>query len=324
MIATRNGSVRLFRLFGIDVFLHWSWAVVAIIQISSREGEYQQPMWKAVEYISLFAIVLMHEFGHALACKSVGGRAHDIVLWPLGGVAYVSPPNRPGAYLWSIAAGPLVNVILVPITIATYVVCVRFGLAHNSDVRRFLFNISIINTVLLIFNILPIFPLDGGQMLRGVLWLMLGAGRSLMIAAGIGVVVAGCSVLVALFYREYWLTIMALFAASRSWAGIQSARAIRMIETAPSYQWVRCPRCGKNPPAGPWWHCICNAPVDPFANGPICPFCGRSVEPIFCPHCYETSPLALWQPPAYPPGGQFPMPPVPPPMAPYPPYRASL
>ena len=60
-------------------------------------------------------IVLIHEFGHQLACRSVGGQTHDIVLWPLGGVAYVSPPQRPGAQLWSIAAGPLVNVILFPI-----------------------------------------------------------------------------------------------------------------------------------------------------------------------------------------------------------------
>ena len=67
------------------------------------------------EYLSLFLIVLIHEFGHQLACRSVGGKTHDIVLWLLGGVAYVSPPQRPGAQLWSIAAGPLVNVALIPV-----------------------------------------------------------------------------------------------------------------------------------------------------------------------------------------------------------------
>ena len=65
--------------------------------------------------LALFLIVLIHEFGHQLACRSVGGQTHDIVLWPLGGVAYVSPPQRPGAQLWSIAAGPLVNVVLIPV-----------------------------------------------------------------------------------------------------------------------------------------------------------------------------------------------------------------
>ena len=65
--------------------------------------------------------MLLHEFGHALACRQVGGVANRIVLWPLGGIAYVNPPPRPGAVLWSIAAGPLVNVALVPITLGLYV-----------------------------------------------------------------------------------------------------------------------------------------------------------------------------------------------------------
>src|SRR6202035_248478 len=67
------------------------------------------------EYLALFLIVMIHEFGHALACRQVGGTANQIVLWPLGGVAYVDPPPRPGAMLWSIAAGPLVNVALLPV-----------------------------------------------------------------------------------------------------------------------------------------------------------------------------------------------------------------
>ena len=72
-----------------------------------------------LEYLALFLIVLMHEFGHALACRQVGGTANRIVLWPLGGVAYVNPPQRPGATLWSIVAGPLVNVVFLPILSAS-------------------------------------------------------------------------------------------------------------------------------------------------------------------------------------------------------------
>ena len=52
-------------------------------------------VWNALEILALFAIVLTHEFGHQLACRSVGGQTHDIVLWPLGGVAYVSRRNVP-------------------------------------------------------------------------------------------------------------------------------------------------------------------------------------------------------------------------------------
>src|SRR5664279_846261 len=111
----RQGSIRLFHFLGIDVFLHWSWFLLAVIEIQSRVGKYTSVVWNVLEYLALFLIVLTHEYGHALACRQVGGRANQIVLWPLGGVAYVDPPQRPGATLWSIAAGPLVNVVLLPV-----------------------------------------------------------------------------------------------------------------------------------------------------------------------------------------------------------------
>src|ERR1700722_8618423 len=112
-----NG-IRLFKIFGITVFLHWSWFVMAIYEVQVRENEYHGAIgYNIAEYLALFGIVLLHEFGHALACRSVGGKAERIVLWPLGGVAYVSPPQRPGAMLWSICAGPLVNVALIPLTL---------------------------------------------------------------------------------------------------------------------------------------------------------------------------------------------------------------
>jgi Zn-dependent protease len=110
MLNIRQGSIHLFRVRGVDVFLHWSWFLVAAIEIETRKGIYGSILWNVYEYVALFAIVLLHEFGHAMACRQVGGTANQIVLWPLGGVAYVKPPQRPGATLWSIAAGPLVNV----------------------------------------------------------------------------------------------------------------------------------------------------------------------------------------------------------------------
>ena len=103
------GSVRLFQIAGIRVYVHWSWLLVAGIELRVRQNSYLSPAWNVAEYLTLFLIVLLHEFGHALACRTVGGRADEIVRWPLGGIAYVSPPPRPGAVLWSIAAGPLVN-----------------------------------------------------------------------------------------------------------------------------------------------------------------------------------------------------------------------
>src|SRR3977135_592515 len=154
MTSIRQGSIRLFRVAGIDLFLHWSWFLVAAFEISDRAKRYSSLTWNVLEYLVLFLIVMLHEYGHALACRQVGGRANQIVLWPLGGVAYVDPPPRPGATLWSIAAGPLVNVALVP---------VLWILAHSSrslltmpDVYALLLSVFYINLVLLIFNMLPI------------------------------------------------------------------------------------------------------------------------------------------------------------------------
>src|SRR2546430_16352021 len=110
-----GGTIRLFKFSGVTVYLHFSWFLIAAYQFSRRADLYNSKAWAAFEYIALFAIVLLHEFGHSLACRQTGGVADRIVLWPLGGIAFVNPPRRPGAMLWSIAAGPLVNVTLLPI-----------------------------------------------------------------------------------------------------------------------------------------------------------------------------------------------------------------
>src|ERR1039458_8367538 len=115
MPSARQGSLRLFHFAGIDVFLHWSWFLVAAYEIQTRKGSYSSITWNVLEYLALFLIVMIHEFGHALACRKWGGGGPRLFLCPLGGVASVAPPQRPGATLWSIAAGPLVNVVLMPI-----------------------------------------------------------------------------------------------------------------------------------------------------------------------------------------------------------------
>ena len=87
MLPTHQGSFRLFQLAGVTVFLHWSWFLVAYVMIQRHADAYTSIVWNVAEYVALFLIVLMHEFGHSLACRQVGGRADRIVLWPLGGVA---------------------------------------------------------------------------------------------------------------------------------------------------------------------------------------------------------------------------------------------
>src|SRR5207248_10042389 len=131
MRPTRSGSFGLFRFAGIDLYLHWSWFVVGVFEIQNRASRYSSLTWNVLEYLALFVIVLLHEFGHALACRQVGGQADQIVLWPLGGVAYVAPPPRPGATLWSIAAGPLVNVALAPVFTVLVLVGASWGWADT-------------------------------------------------------------------------------------------------------------------------------------------------------------------------------------------------
>src|SRR5450432_2169316 len=155
-MPTNKGSFKIFTLAGIGVYVHWSWFLVAIYSVQFRTHAYSSMTWNVLEYLSLFAIVLTHEFGHQLACRSVGGKTHDIVLWPLGGVAYVSPPQRPGAQLWSIAAGPLVNVVLLPLLFGLVLVTSHLGWNDtHPDASNFIFNVSFMNLVLLIFNMMP-------------------------------------------------------------------------------------------------------------------------------------------------------------------------
>ncbi len=98
MASLRQGSFHLFRFAGVDLFLHWSWFLVAAFEISDRAKRYPSLSWNVLEYIALFLIVMLHEYGHALACRQVGGTANRIVLWPLGGLAYVNPPPTAGPY----------------------------------------------------------------------------------------------------------------------------------------------------------------------------------------------------------------------------------
>ncbi|MBV9008255.1 MAG: M50 family metallopeptidase [Verrucomicrobia bacterium] len=223
--------IRLFKISGITVYLHFSWFVIAAIEVTQFAGRYRSPVWGALEYLALFGIVLFHEFGHALACRQVGGIANRIVLWPLGGIAFVDPPRRAGAYLWSIAAGPLINVALVPVfNAAVAIISQRQSVLASTDVLRFVSSLQYINYGLLIFNLLPIFPLDGGQILRALLWYPFGEIRSLQISSVLGLAGAGLLALVGLSWHSFWIAILAFFLLSRAAYGWQQAKAMIAAE----------------------------------------------------------------------------------------------
>ncbi len=278
------------------MYLHWSWFLIAVYGISIRAGRYSSMVWPALEYMALFVIVLVHEFGHALACRQVGGQANQIVLWPLGGVAYVSPPPRAGATLWSIAAGPLVNVALAP------VLSLLWWLGHSlgwgevmPNAYAFVKAICVINWALLIFNMLPIYPLDGGQILQSLLWFVLGRARSLMVTTIIGFIGVAGLVCLALLARDVWFGILCVFILLNCWSGLIQARVLARVAKLPRHGGFACPSCQQAPIIGPLWRCDkCQRQFDTFATRAVCPHCGAQFPVIRCPECGHAHSLSEW------------------------------
>ena len=298
MFRSSQGSLHLFRIKGIDVYLHWSWFIVAVYEIQARKGSYSSVLWNVLEYLALFVIVLLHEFGHAFACRSVGGTADNIMLWPLGGVAYVNPPQRPGATLWSIAAGPLVNVALaLPLTAAWLMARSLEWRYSMPDVYRLILAILFTDIVLLVFNILPIYPLDGGQILRSLLWYPLGRARSLLVASFLGFFGVAGLLALALWEQSIWPGLIAAYAGMNCWNGFKTARALRSLETIPRRQGFACPSCRTAPPIGPIWRCNkCDTKFDTFETGGVCPQCSARFEKTTCLDCRHQASIPEWQP----------------------------
>ncbi len=296
MSGFRQGSIHLTRVAGIDLYLHWSWFIVAAIEIEGRNRQYSLWIWNVLEYLALFAIVLLHEFGHALACRQVGGTADHIMLWPLGGVAYVNPPSRPGATLWSIAAGPLVNLALLPAlgAVTAFATWQSWAIALP-DLYRFVWAIFWIDVGLFAFNILPIYPLDGGQILRSLLWFGLGRARSLAAATVVGFVGALGFLILALWLRSTWMVLISGYMLLNCWSGLKNARAMLRNEKRPQREGFACPGCGARPPMGDLWRCAqCHQNFDTFATGAVCPHCGAQFPNTMCGACQQLYPMSQW------------------------------
>jgi Zn-dependent protease len=319
------GAFKIFKIFGITVYLHWAWFLIFLYEVQVRNGEYKNPIWNAIEVLSLFAIVLMHEFGHALACRSVGGKAERIVLWPFGGIAFVQPPWRPGAMLWSIVAGPLVNVLLIPVTIGLYLASIHgipdvvqsvhtsgffgglinflsLGVAH-SDFQEYFWILMVINLMLLIFNILPIYPLDGGKILWSILWFFMGDALSLRVAATLGLV-GSIGLIGFLLWQSQndignniYLILLGGFLVMQAWGGFKRAGLLSANAKLPRHIQCLCPSCRRPALAGDFWQCgSCKNKFDMFANRGNCPSCGANYSnlQIRCPECGNPSHVYDW------------------------------
>lgn len=296
MADLRRGTIPIFRFSGIQVFLHWSWFLVAIFEIGDRGKAYSSVGWNVAEYLLLFAIVTVHEFGHALACRQVGGTVDRIVLWPLGGVAYVNPPPRPGATLWSIAAGPLVNVALFPVLSALVWLSQSLGWPGSMhDVAALVRAVWFINTGLLVFNLLPIYPLDGGQILRSLLWFALGRARSLMVMAILGFAGAVGLIALAAWMHSIWIGLISAYVLLNCWTGVQHAQALSSVTKLPRREGFACPACKMPPQIGDVWICArCKTRFDTFVTKATCPKCAAQFALTRCLDCGRAYPVGEW------------------------------
>jgi Zn-dependent protease len=269
---------------------------MAYFLIQNRRDPDESFGWSAAQYVLGFAIVLLHEFGHVLACRQVGGTAERVVLWPLGGLALAHPPPRPGALLWTVAAGPLVNVVLLPISLGMIFLSGQAGWESSlPEVHRLVMMLSIFNLVILIFNLLPIYPLDGGQILQALLWFVIGRAMSLKVVSVIGLVAGGGLIVLAVFAQEWFGAVMALFLVFASLGGFARAKMLSQMDRVPRRPGLACPSCGAAPPVGPFWRCQhCLTPFDLFAPATACPRGGSHTPQTACLDCGRDVPMHAW------------------------------
>jgi hypothetical protein len=153
------------------------------------------------------------------------------------------------------------------------------------------------NIVLLIFNILPIYPLDGGQMLQALLWALIGRWESLQVVSIVGMIVGGLVALLApvLLPGGWILSIIAIFIALRSFGAYFAASELLRLERLPRNPHAACPSCHAHPPAGLFWVCDhCGTRFDTFATEAECPKCGAWFHNTTCPFCHNQHRIDQW------------------------------
>lgn len=184
-------SIKFARIAGIDLKIHLTF-LIFLLWIGSTyflRGGAAIALQGTLFIILLFACVLLHELGHALTANAFGIHTTDITLLPIGGIARLQRiPNEPKQELLIAAAGPLVNVVIAALLI--------FYLGHRADASDFvdlntprvamLSKLASVNIGLVIFNLIPAFPMDGGRILRALLAMKMNYLRATEIAATIG------------------------------------------------------------------------------------------------------------------------------------------
>jgi len=183
---------KLGRFAGIDVYVHATFLLlIGWVGYSywQQSRQWSQVLLGILFILALFLCVVLHEYGHALTARKYGIRTRDITLYPIGGVARLERmPDKPIEELWVALMGPAVNVVIAAVLFAyLYLTQGRVSLndltvASGSFLARLLW----VNIILVLFNLIPAFPMDGGRVLRALLALRMDYVRATQIAANIG------------------------------------------------------------------------------------------------------------------------------------------
>jgi Zn-dependent protease/predicted transcriptional regulator len=233
-----HSQIKLGRIFGIEIGLHYSWFVIAVLIAFSLAAHFhqirpdwtQQSVWSAAAFTAIlfFAALLLHELAHSIVAKSRGLNVRAITLFALGGVSQIEsePPDAKSEF-WIAAVGPLTSLIigLVFIWIAKLSAGAAPGEAPTL-VAAVLLWLGYINVALAVFNLIPGYPLDGGRILRSILWWISGsAQRATRWASQIGQVVGFLFILFGLYRFFVGANFGGLWLAFIGWFLLDAARS---------------------------------------------------------------------------------------------------
>jgi len=188
-------SYRIARIAGIDVRLHGTFLLLLAFYAYQGylKGGPISAGWSVLFISLLFLCVLLHEFGHAIAARRYGIRTPDITLYPIGGVARLERmPENPVQELIIAIAGPAVNVGIGLLLWLGLGLPSSYGdfITYGESVRSLAFDLLWVNGMLIVFNLIPAFPMDGGRVLRALLAMKLDHSKATVIAARVGQIVA--------------------------------------------------------------------------------------------------------------------------------------
>ena len=228
-----RSQIKLGSVFGIKIGIHYSWFVIAFLIVLSLVAQFDatNPRWgngvvlpMAVgTAILFFASLLLHELAHSLVASAHGIPVREITLFALGGVSQIEKnPASAKLEFWMAFVGPLTSAILGLLCLGT---ANALGDAANRPAIAMLLWLGYINLVLAVFNLIPGYPLDGGRILRALIWWKTGnEERSTQLAARTGQVVGLCFIGYGVLRFFAGASIGGLWIAFIGWFLLQAAR----------------------------------------------------------------------------------------------------